>query len=99
MKEYKAKFPLEHSIVIYYVPKNKIKNKDKKVFGGSAVLLNDIEAIPKELKGKYKNIEEYNNVQIQHLFTNIKHEYLKDTLNTKKLTTEITDNSWEIKIK
>ena len=79
---YHGRIPMEYSLVMYTVPKNKIKpNKEgPRVYGGRAIFAKDFKSIPKELKDKYKNVDEYNNKQIKQLFTAMLHVYNRDKL-------------------
>lgn len=64
-KDYHARFPMEHSLVMYLVPKNKIKEKGKEVVGGRAIF------------GQSKKIDEKH---IKQLFILALNAYVRDKL-------------------
>ena len=95
-KNYQGEFPLEHSLVVYYVPKHKIKEKGKKVMGGRAIFAND--KIIKDSKlDTDKKINDFNDNAIKSLYIQIIHRYLGDTLGTDKLTSKIVEDRFKIK--
>ena len=88
-ENYYGKFPLIHSVVIYYVDKN------GKVKGGRAILANEKnqdKILKKESTKTENRIFDFNKKVIKQLLISIKYYILRDILNKEKLISKDFDD-------